>query len=228
MAGLVGGLVLLGQAGLAVDGGHAEEGGHPHPENSSRAAGDHGGGTAGDIAGAHLGGDGGGHGLEGAHALLARLLSVEVDAAEQALEAGPELAHLNETGADGENNAGAHQQVEQQTVPHKVCQIADLIGQLVHVHISLLLFLPRTKNGPRMAPRSGRWAKKHAPARVERRAQGRLASSSLSFCLRDWRPVPKTALHLRHPNRRASPESHPRTVLVPGERLRVLLLRQAG
>src|SRR5699024_12323783 len=62
----------------------------------------------------------------------------------------------------------------------------------------------------------------------ERRAQGRLASSSLSFCLRDWRPVPKTALHLRHPNRRASPEAHPRTVLVPGERLRVLLLRQAG
>lgn len=50
-----------------------------------------------------------------------------------------------------------------------------------------------------MAPRSGRWAKKHAPARVERRAQGRLASSSLSFCLRDWRSVPRTALHLRHP-----------------------------
>ena len=174
MAGLVGGLVLLGQAGLAVDGGHAEEGGHPHPEDGPRSAGDHGGGAAGDIAGAHLGGDGGGHGLEGAHALLARLLPVEAEAAEQALKAGSELAHLNETGADGENNAGAHQQVEQQTVPHKACQIADLIGQLVHVHISLLLFLPRTKNGPRMAPRSGRWAKKHTPACVKDAHRGAL------------------------------------------------------
>lgn len=67
-----------------------------------------------------------------------------------------------------------------------------------------------------MAPRSGRWAKKHAPARVERRAQGRLASSSLSFCLRDWRKRPRFRLAPSAPDRRASPESHPRTVLVPG------------
>ena len=37
----------------------------------------------------------------------------------------------------------------------------------------------------------------------------------LSFCLRDWRSVTASALHLRHSADRASPELHPRTVLIP-------------
>ena len=41
------------------------------------------------------------------------------------------------------------------------------------------------------------------------------SSSSLSFCLRDWRKRPRFRLAPSAPDRRASPESHPRAVLVP-------------
>ena len=139
MPRLVLGLEGLGQHRLAVDGGHAEEGRHPHPEDGAGAAGDHGGGAAGDVAGAHLGGDGGGHRLEGAHPLLAGLFPVEVHAAEEAAEAGTELAHLNEAGADGEDDAGTHQQVEQKAVPHEPRQVTDLGSQQIHIHVFSLL-----------------------------------------------------------------------------------------
>ena len=146
MPRLVLGLEGLGQHRLAVDGGHAEEGRQPHPEDGAGAAGDHGGGAAGDVACAHLGGDRGCHRLEGAHALLAGLLAVEVHAAEQPPEAGAEFAHLDEPGADGEDDAGTHQQIQQQAVPHKAGQFADLCGQQIHVHVFSLLV--RKRKGP--------------------------------------------------------------------------------
>ena len=45
-----------------------------------------------------------------------------------------------------------------------------------------------------------------------RRKNGGAVCSSLSFCLRDWREFPLCTFGTRG---RASPESHPRTVLVP-------------
>ncbi len=76
MAVFVLGLVLLRQNRFAVDGGHAEKGGQPHPEDGARAAGEQRGGAAGDVAGADLSRDGGGDGLERGHALVVGLLTV--------------------------------------------------------------------------------------------------------------------------------------------------------
>ncbi len=131
---LVLGLEGLGQHRLAVDGGHAEEGRQPHPEDGAGAAGDHGGGAAGDVACAHLGGDGGCHRLEGAHALgLAGLLAVEVHAAEQPPEPLSELPHLHKFQADGEEDACAHQQIQQQIfVPQDPVDHADDFVEQFH------------------------------------------------------------------------------------------------
>ena len=82
---LIRGLVFLGEYGLAVDGGHAEERGNPHPEDGARAARIERGGCARDVARADLGRDRGGECLERAHAVLARLFAAEREAAEQAL-----------------------------------------------------------------------------------------------------------------------------------------------
>ena len=55
---------LLCQDGFAVDGGHAEECGNPHPEDGAGAAGDQSCRTAGDISGTYLRRDGGCQSLE--------------------------------------------------------------------------------------------------------------------------------------------------------------------
>ena len=130
MAVLVCGLELLCQHGLAVDGGHAEEGGDPHPEDGAGAAGVQGGGAAGDVAGAHLGGDGGGQSLEGAHALLAGLFAAEGEAAEQAAPALAELADLDKPGTDRVIDTGEQQQEQQQQllVPQDVVDCANDLG----------------------------------------------------------------------------------------------------
>ncbi len=91
---------LDGQSGLSVDGGHAEEGDDPHPEDGPRSAGEDGAGGAHDVAGAHLGGDGGGQGLEGAHA-AGMLFAPQGQVAEYLPHALAEAAHLNEAGPDG-------------------------------------------------------------------------------------------------------------------------------
>ena len=106
---------LDSQGGLGIDGGHAEEGDDPHPEDGAGAAGEDGAGGAHDIAGAHLGGDGGGHGLERAHAPLLPS-APEGQVAEQAAHALPEVADLDEPGADGVPQAHADQQKDQDVV----------------------------------------------------------------------------------------------------------------
>ena len=129
---VVAGLVLLGQHRLAVDGGHAEEGGQPHPEDGAGAAGEEGCTAAHNVAGAHLCGNGGGCGLEGAHTVLARLFAGEAEAAEHLPPAGAELPHLDEAQADGEEDAGKYQHVQQHAVPHEIAGCRNDIGQLIH------------------------------------------------------------------------------------------------
>ena len=119
-------------------------------------------------------------------------------------------------GADGEDDAGAHQQIQQQPVPHEAGQLADLIGQQIHVHSFSLLV--RKRNGlDSLCPAQQR----DGPLRPRRKGH----PLTLSFYLRDSAGLP--ALHLRYSSLSFSratsiPSPHP----VPG-RLRVLLLRQA-
>ena len=89
---------LDGQGGLGINGGHAEEGDDPHPEDGAGAAGEDGAGGADDVAGAHLGGDGGGQRLKGAHAAVV-LLAVEGQVAEHLAHALAEAADLDEAGS---------------------------------------------------------------------------------------------------------------------------------
>ncbi len=121
---VVRGLVLLRENRLAVDGGHAEECTQPHPENRARAAGIQCGSRACDVAGADLRRNRGGQRLERTHAVLASLLTVEREMAEQMLPACAELTHLDEPGADGKHDAGSDQQIQQQAVPHDVADSA--------------------------------------------------------------------------------------------------------
>ena len=150
VAVVVGGAVLLGQDSLAVDGGHAEEGGDPHPEDGAGAAGVEGGGAAGDVAGAHLGGDGGGQGLEGAHALLARLVAGETDAAEELAAALAELPDLDEAGPDGVEDAGAQQEEEQQKllVPEDIIDGCHDLCDKFHSAFLLLALAGKRRTGP--------------------------------------------------------------------------------
>ena len=107
---------LLRENGLGVVGGHAEEGDDPHPEDGARAADEDGAAGSDDVAGADLGGDGGGDGLERAHAALL-LAAAQAEVAEEALEALAEVADLHEARADGEEQAHADQQEDEDVVP---------------------------------------------------------------------------------------------------------------
>ena len=127
------GLKGLGQNGLGVDGGHAEKGRHPHPEDGPRPAGCQRGGAAGDVAGAHLRRHRGGQRLKAAHAVLAGRLAVQAEPAEQVFDAGAELAHLHKAQPDGEKDAGAAQQKQQKIVPQKVADGADRLGKCLHI-----------------------------------------------------------------------------------------------
>ena len=116
-------LVLLRENRLAVDGGHAEEGGNPHPEDGTGAAGGQSRGAAGDVAGANLGGDGGGQSLEGTHAVLACVLTEKLDVAEDPAHTLAECPNLDEVRAEGEVDAAA----EKQEQKHKPLVPQDVI-----------------------------------------------------------------------------------------------------
>jgi len=149
--------VLLGQNGFTIDGCHAEEGGHPHPEHSTGAAGDQSGGAAGDVAGANLGSDGGGQGLEGAHAVLAGGLALQADVAEDQTHTLTELADLDEIGADGEVDAAAQQQEQQHKVlvPQNIVDSSHDVGQNCFHLISYLYSLVFDKEKTPQAGCSG-------------------------------------------------------------------------
>ena len=106
---------LLGQGGLRVDGGHAEEGDEPHPKDGSGAAGEDGAGSAHDVSGTHLSGNGGGQSLEGGHAAFLGA-ALEAQAAKGFLHGLTEAAHLHEAGTDGVPQAHADEQEHQDVV----------------------------------------------------------------------------------------------------------------
>ena len=123
-AALVGALVLLGQHGFGIVGGHAEEGAEPHPENGARAACGDGRGRARNVARAHLRGHGGGQRLEGAHAGMVGAFAVQGNIAEQTAEGEGKFTKLDETQADGIKNARAAKQKEKEPAPeHAVDRI---------------------------------------------------------------------------------------------------------
>ena len=110
-------LVFLREGGLRIDGGHAEKGGQPHPEDGPRPAGGDGRGCARNVACAHLSRHGGGQRLEGTHAVRAGLVAAQADVPEYGLQALLEFAHLHGLQADGEPDPRAAQQNQQDRVP---------------------------------------------------------------------------------------------------------------
>ena len=106
---------LLGQDRLGVVGGHAQDGDEPHPEDGARAAHEDGAACAHDVAGAHLGGNGGGERLEGAHAAL-MLLAVEGEIAEHAAHTFAKAAELHAASANGKKEARADEQHDEHVI----------------------------------------------------------------------------------------------------------------
>ena len=100
---------FLRQHGFGVDGGHAEKGDDPHPENSAGAADEDSAAGTDDITGTDLGGDGGGQRLEGAEPSLL-LAAVHAEVAEHPAHPFAEAAYLHKAGADGKVQSGAYQQ----------------------------------------------------------------------------------------------------------------------
>ena len=90
---------LDGQRGLCINGGHAEEGDDPHPENRAGAAGQDGAGSAYNVAGTHLSGDSGGQRLKRTHAAV-MLLAVQRQVAEHLPHSLAEAADLDKPGLD--------------------------------------------------------------------------------------------------------------------------------
>lgn len=110
-------LCLLGESSFAVDSRHAEEGGEPHPEYSSRTSGNQGSRAARYIAGSDLCRYSCSQGLEGAHSIAAGFFTVEIEYAEHALHGLAEMADLNEPCADRIEYARSYEQKKQDIVP---------------------------------------------------------------------------------------------------------------
>ena len=106
---------LLRQDRFGVDGGHAEEGDEPHPEQDARATHQDGAAGADDVAGTHLSGHGGSQSLEGAHT-AGLLAAPQGEAAKHAAHALAQAAHLDEAGPDAVVQAAAHQHDDQDVV----------------------------------------------------------------------------------------------------------------
>ena len=130
--------VLDGQHDFRVLGAHADEGGDPQPEEGARAAQHQGGGDAGDVAGAHRGGLGGGHGLEGGHLPLAGLHLGE-DLAAGVLHGVAEFPELETRGHAGEDDARAHQQDQHGKSPHHAVDRTIDTGNGFHNDLSFIL-----------------------------------------------------------------------------------------
>ena len=129
---------LHGQGNFGVLGTHTDEGSDPQPEDGARAAqGDSGGDTS-NVAGAHGAGQGGGHGLEGGHLTLAGCGFVE-DLADGVLHGVAELAELHATGAQGHQDARAHQQDQHGNAPYEsVDRTVNAFNQC-HAYLSFFL-----------------------------------------------------------------------------------------
>ena len=173
---LIGGLVLLRKDRLAVDGGHTEESGEPHPENRARAAGVKCGSRARDVAGADLRRDSGRQRLKRAHAVRARLFTVERKVAEQMLPAGAELADLDKARADGKHDAGTYEEIQQQTVPYDVADLAYPFCQYFHCHFLHSPFLSAANKKPKPMGKMDFGSKERQQNRISR------ADETLTSC----------------------------------------------
>ncbi|MDR6356376.1 hypothetical protein Q3H58_003047 [Pseudomonas psychrotolerans] len=113
----VGALVDLRQGALEEAAGHADQGGHPHPEHRAGATQGHGQAHAGDVAGTHAAGQAEHQRLEGAQAVTA--------VAQGFLEHGehvPEMADLHEPRAQGEIAAQADDQHDEHMAGQEVVE----------------------------------------------------------------------------------------------------------
>ena len=97
----------------------AEKGHDPHPEDSAGAAESDGRCDADDVAGADAAGEGDTEGFEGGDAFAVGFL------AKERAEHQTEAAHLDETGADREEQAGSDQQDDQRRIPDDLVDGGD-------------------------------------------------------------------------------------------------------
>ncbi len=104
------------QQALGILGGHAEQGGHPHPEQGTRAAQLDGGGDPDDVAGAYGGGEGG---AERAEAGDIPLLALTLIAAKNQSQGERQTHDLKQTQTQSEVDAGPNQQNQQGWPPDK-------------------------------------------------------------------------------------------------------------
>ena len=176
---------LLGQHRLGIDGGHAEESDDPHPEDGAGAADEDGAAGAHDVAGAHLSGDGGGQRLEGAEAAVV-LAAVHAELLKDRPHPFAEAADLHKAGLDGEQQARADQQHDQDVVRQVKVDFLHDAENGVHFFLSPLKSFNQTKKScchKQQLQRKQTYALSH-PGKER----------PLSFCLRDS----ADALHLRH------------------------------
>ena len=115
--------VLHGEKNLGIFRDHAEEGGDPHPEDSTRAAGKDGAGDARNVSGADGAGQRRGHGLEGGDvgAVIFGILLLE-ERADGVFENPAEMGDLQPLDLDREVDAGADQQQKHQRTPGKAVE----------------------------------------------------------------------------------------------------------
>ena len=133
---------LHGQRGLSVNGCHAKEGDDPHPEDGAGAAHQDGAAGADDVTGTHLGGDGRGQSLERGHTTFL-LATAQGQVAEYLLHAFAEAADLHEASFDGEDEAGTHQQ-ENENVVREIG--VDRCDDLENCSFHDFLFLQKNKS----------------------------------------------------------------------------------
>lgn len=93
----------LGQRSFRKGGGHAEEGGNPHPEQSPRTAGSNGAGNTDHIARSHT------HGRTEEESSQRRYARLNAPSGSQRMNAHGKQPHLDKAQADGKVNAGTHQ-----------------------------------------------------------------------------------------------------------------------
>ena len=111
---------------LRVLGGHAEECGDPHPEDSSGAACCDSACDTCDISGADCCRESGGHSLERCNFTVAGLLLLE-DFSEGVLHRISEAGELDEAHTDAQEDAGAHKQDEH---PRSPCNTVQKINKI--------------------------------------------------------------------------------------------------
>ena len=120
----IGAAVVHRQGHLHLLDEHTQEGGEPHPEHRTGAAGGHSGGHARDVAEAHRAAHGGGDGFVGGEQALfiGALIGAVEQPAQGTAENVAQVPHLEELGTQGEVHAGDDHQDNQRRAPDDVVQ----------------------------------------------------------------------------------------------------------